>query len=163
MNVDSCIVMDQQITLRPIKPDDVSFLCYVYASTREDELAELPWSDSEKATFLKMQFEAQHTHYQEHFKQANFDLILLDGEPIGRLYLGRRKDEFRVIEHIAGERLPAGPGEGPERGRQTHLAQFLLGLAPEGQCFMGELEVDLRHQRHGHRPAIVPVQTLPPL
>ena len=45
-----------------------------------------------------MQFDAQHTHYQQHFGDADFGLVLLDGEPIGRLYLHRREDEFRIID-----------------------------------------------------------------
>ena len=90
--------MEQNITFRPITPADEPFLCRLYASTREDELSVVPWSDTEKETFLTMQFNAQHKFYQEQFKQADFDLILLDGEPIGRLYLDCREDEFRIID-----------------------------------------------------------------
>ena len=86
------------LTLRPITPGDKDFLFRVYASTREDDLALVDWSETEKAAFLQMQFEAQHTHYTEHFGQANFDLILLAGEPVGRLYLDRRDDEIRIID-----------------------------------------------------------------
>jgi hypothetical protein len=31
------------IALRPIRPDDVPFLSALYASTRDEELAVLPW------------------------------------------------------------------------------------------------------------------------
>lgn len=90
--------MKEQITFRPITPHDEPFLCRLYASTRDNELAPVPWSQAEKDAFLTMQFNAQHTYYQEQFKQASFDLILLDGKPIGRLYLDRRQDEFRIID-----------------------------------------------------------------
>jgi ribosomal protein S18 acetylase RimI-like enzyme len=76
----------------------MDFLYRVYASTREDEMAALDWTGTQKDTFLQMQFHAQHTHYQEYFGDASFDLILLDGEPVGRLYLHRRKDEIRIID-----------------------------------------------------------------
>lgn len=85
-------------TLRPITDADHDFLRRVYASTREDELAMTPWSDEEKAQFLRFQFHAQHVHYQEHFPDAAFDVIELDGEPIGRLYIDRRADEIRLID-----------------------------------------------------------------
>ena len=90
--------MEQQITLRPITPDDEPFLCRLYASTREDELAVLPWSESEKEVFLTTQFIAQHTYYHQKFCDAEFHIIEHDDEPIGRLYLDRRDDEIRIID-----------------------------------------------------------------
>ena len=86
------------ITLRPIRPEDEDFLSRVYASTRLDELAPLGWSQDQVDAFLQMQFTAQHKYYQEHFTDANFDIILLDNQRIGRLYLDRREDEIRIID-----------------------------------------------------------------
>ncbi|RMF80917.1 MAG: N-acetyltransferase [Chloroflexi bacterium] len=86
------------ISFRPITDDDMPFLSRLYASTREDELAATPWSADEKAAFLQMQFMAQHTHYHEHYPDASYDLILADGEPIGRLYIDRWEDEIRLMD-----------------------------------------------------------------
>jgi ribosomal protein S18 acetylase RimI-like enzyme len=88
----------QAISFRPITEDDMEFLYRVYASTREAEMALLAWSDQEKEEFLRFQFNAQHTYYQQHFVRTRFDLILLDGQPIGRLYLDRRDDEVRIVD-----------------------------------------------------------------
>ncbi len=85
-------------TLRPITPQDMDFLYQVYASTRETEMAVIDWTAEQKEAFLQMQFTAQHTHYQEHFGDGSFDLILLDGEAVGRLYVHPRKDEIRIID-----------------------------------------------------------------
>jgi len=85
-------------TFRPITKEDVPFLQQLYGSTRESELNQTTWSAAEKHSFIEMQFNAQHRHYQEHFGNARFDLILKDGEPIGRLYVNRRPDEIRVID-----------------------------------------------------------------
>ncbi len=85
-------------TLRPITAEDHELLYRVYASTRADEMAAVPWSDAEKESFLRFQFDAQHKYYQQHFTSAAFDLILKDGEPIGRLYVDRREDEIRLID-----------------------------------------------------------------
>lgn len=87
-----------KITFRPITEDDMEFLYQVYASTRQEELAVTGWSNEEKEKFLRMQFHAQHAHYQEHFSDAAFDVILLDDKPIGRLYVHRLKDEIRVTD-----------------------------------------------------------------
>ena len=90
--------MKDNITLRPIIPEDRDFLYLVYASTRAEELAPLRWNIDEKEKFLKMQFNAQHSFYQEQFKGAEFLLICLDNSPIGRFYVDRRGDEIRIVD-----------------------------------------------------------------
>lgn len=87
-----------KLALRPIRNDDLEFLYQVYASTREDELAPLPWTDSQKRTFLQMQFNAQHHYYQEQFAEASYQVILQDEQPVGRLYVDRGSDEIRIID-----------------------------------------------------------------
>jgi hypothetical protein len=77
------------ITLRPITPDDEEFLCRVYGSTREEELALTDWDVAQKTAFVQMQFAAQHRYYQENYRQTTFDVILADGVPAGRLYVAR--------------------------------------------------------------------------
>jgi ribosomal protein S18 acetylase RimI-like enzyme len=86
------------ITFRPTTPDDEPFLYRVYASTRMDELAPLQWSEAQITEFLTMQFRAQHTYYHEHFSQASFQIILLDGQPIGRLYQELRANDLHIID-----------------------------------------------------------------
>ena len=87
-----------KLTFRPITEDDMGFLFDVYASTREDELAVLDWDDAQKASFLQMQFNAQHKHYQEYFPDASFDIIVWKKRPVGRLYIHRRSDEIRLVD-----------------------------------------------------------------
>jgi ribosomal protein S18 acetylase RimI-like enzyme len=89
---------DAAIALRPINPHDHSFLLSVYASTREQELAAVPWDDAQKAAFVRMQFDAQHAYYQENFAGASFDIILVEGQPAGRLYFERASEECRIID-----------------------------------------------------------------
>jgi len=90
--------MSGAVTLRPVGLQDEEFLFQVYASTRVDELAQVPWSDEQKRAFCRMQFAAQHQHYQEHYAGAAFDVIELEGAPIGRLYVARWADEIRIID-----------------------------------------------------------------
>lgn len=86
------------IDFRPITDDDLPFLRRLYGSTREQEMAVVPWTEEQKEDFLDQQFHAQHTFYQDQFSDAEFSLVLVDGEPAGRLYLDRREDEIRVID-----------------------------------------------------------------
>lgn len=86
------------LRFRSIQPSDRDFLYEVYTSTRKDEMSVLDWDSTEKEAFLELQFNAQHRYYQEKFSNASFHIVLLDGVPIGRLYLDRRTDEIRIID-----------------------------------------------------------------
>lgn len=90
--------MRGRITVRPVVLDDMPFLCRVYASTREEELMQVPWTATQKESFLQMQFEAQHRHYMEHYRDAAFGVILDDGVPVGRLYIARWPEEIRIVD-----------------------------------------------------------------
>jgi GNAT superfamily N-acetyltransferase len=90
--------MAAYITFRPIEEKDMEFLYQVYASTREEELAQVDWDEAKKETFLRMQFSAQHQHYQKYYAEADYSVILVDDVPAGRLYLDWGKDEIRIID-----------------------------------------------------------------
>ncbi len=101
--------MSDGVRFRPIEEDDEPLLRRIYASTRADEMAAVPWSEAEKAAFVSGQFEAQHKYYQEVFPSAEFSIVEKDGEPIGRLYIDRREDEHRLIDIAL---LPEWRGKG---------------------------------------------------
>ena len=94
---------------RWIADTDLPFLSKVYASTRAEELAPVPWSQADKDAFLDHQFRAQHAHYQQYYPSADWLVIAHDGEDIGRLYIERWPSQHRVID-IAF--LPAHRGRG---------------------------------------------------
>jgi ribosomal protein S18 acetylase RimI-like enzyme len=108
-----------KIALRPAVPGDEALLRRIYASTREEELAQVPWSPAEKAAFLDMQFDAQHRFYHEHHAGQAFDIIEVDGEPAGRLYVARWPQEIRIVDIAL---LP----EHRNRGVGTSLITALL-------------------------------------
>ena len=105
------LVVSPVITLRPAGPADDAFLRRVYAGTREEELAPVPWSDDERDAFLRHQFDAQDAHYRAHYDGASFDVIELDGVPAGRLYVARWPEEIRIMDiAILPEHRGAGAG-----------------------------------------------------
>ena len=89
--------MLEAIVLRPITAQDFPFLYRVFVTTRPD-ITTLPWDDSQKAAFLGMQFQAQHSHYQSHFPEAAYLVVENSGEPIGRLYVDRRSDKIHILD-----------------------------------------------------------------
>ncbi|HEX2189052.1 MAG TPA: GNAT family N-acetyltransferase [Longimicrobiaceae bacterium] len=87
-----------RIALRQAESGDTEFLFRLYASTREEELAAVPWKPAEKEAFLRQQFTAQHAFWKEHYAGTSFDLLLVDGEPAGRLYVARWPRELRIVD-----------------------------------------------------------------
>lgn len=86
------------VTLRPVTSEDESFLYQVYASTRADELARVPWNEAQREAFLKMQFAAQQLHYRTRSPDATHDIILLNSSPVGRLYVDRMDKGIHILD-----------------------------------------------------------------
>jgi len=95
---DDLIGLPTGITIRPAVAADREFLLNLYAGTRADELSTVPWTEAEKTAFVTMQFEAQDASYRQAYPDGRFHVVVADGEPIGRLYLGRPPGELRVID-----------------------------------------------------------------
>ncbi len=87
-----------EITLRPVVAEDDDFLLSVYAGTRAQEMAMVPWTPEQKDAFVRMQFTAQKQHYAAQFPGANHDLICVQRTPVGRLYLDRGTDTLSILD-----------------------------------------------------------------
>lgn len=101
--------MAARIELRPAQEGDASFLRSVYGSTREEELEPTGWTREQKDAFIAHQFHAQDTYYKQHYDGATYDVVLVDGEPAGRLYVARWEEEIRVMDIAL---LPPFRGQG---------------------------------------------------
>jgi GNAT superfamily N-acetyltransferase len=86
------------ISLRPVVFDDEDFLIEVYASTRAEELAIVPWTDEQRDQFVRSQFSAQQHHYAQKYPTGTHDIIQSDGKQVGRLYVARLDQEIRIID-----------------------------------------------------------------
>jgi ribosomal protein S18 acetylase RimI-like enzyme len=86
------------VTLRPATDADLDFMHRLYATTREDELRQVSWTDEQKAAFVSQQFHAQHQYWHENYTDTSWDVVVLDGEPIGRLYVARWPDDIRIVD-----------------------------------------------------------------
>lgn len=91
-------VATSPVMLRPVETSDYPVLRAVYASTREEELAVVPWDDAQREQFLRQQFDAQDAYYRENYANTRFDVIEVDGRPVGRLYVARWQDEIRIVD-----------------------------------------------------------------
>lgn len=87
------------VTLRAVEDRGLEFLYQVYAASRQREMAQLvACSEAEKQSFLRSQFQLQQMHYRTHYPNARFDVIGMDGVPVGRLYVAPMEHEIRLMD-----------------------------------------------------------------
>jgi len=86
------------IRLRPATPEDEQFLLKVYKSSRGDDLRELGWDEDRISEFLDMQYEAQQRFLESEYKRVTDQIVLLEEEPAGHLFVERRDHEIRCID-----------------------------------------------------------------
>jgi len=101
-----------QVFLRPANlgdPTEQEFMFKVYASTRQEELAILPWDPAQKEAFLRMQFEAQRRSYLNQFPGARYEVIEWGSAPVGRLITDISPRDILLIDIAL---LPEGRGMG---------------------------------------------------
>ncbi|MCC8537794.1 GNAT family N-acetyltransferase [Xanthomonas axonopodis pv. poinsettiicola] len=115
------------LELRPEQPDDIAWLEDLYASTRSDELAPVPWPEATKRAFLQQQFALQRAHYRQHFAGAEFSIVEVEDLRIGRLYLHRAATHLTVVDISL---LPEWRG----RGIGSQLIVHVQALAREAGC-----------------------------
>ncbi|HET9180676.1 MAG TPA: GNAT family N-acetyltransferase [Candidatus Angelobacter sp.] len=87
-----------KISLRPVQPSDEELLRELYHSSREAELAQVPWSPEQKQAFVQMQWQAQKRHYAAEYPQAAHVVICREGVPVGRLYVDRTGETFHILD-----------------------------------------------------------------
>jgi len=86
------------VELRPVSDSDNDFLLSVYASTREDELAQAEWAEGQKEMFLRWQFDLQRREYETRFPDADYRVIVLNGQPAGRIWVGADHEQMRLLD-----------------------------------------------------------------
>jgi len=86
------------ITLRPAGDHDENFLRDLYATTRQEEIAYLPWTPEAKLDFVRMQFDAQRRHYNATYPNADQSIVLVAGAPAGRFYVDRQDTQVLIVD-----------------------------------------------------------------
>lgn len=86
------------LLLRPVTPDDDQFLLSVYDSTRREELDQAKWQPGQREAFLRWQFDLQRSEYEARFPDAEYDVIMIDSEPAGRIWIGRDEKQIRLLD-----------------------------------------------------------------
>lgn len=129
------------LVLRPVTPDDDPFLIALYSSTRADELNQVVWAEGQREAFLTWQFEMQRREYDARFPDARHQLIVIDDEPAGRIWVGEDKDQIRLLDISL---LP----QFQKRGAGTLLLKELMKEAALAGKFLRHMVFVLNNDAH---------------
>ena len=83
---------------RPVNAADEPFLRCLYASSHADQLRDTGWAPARCRTFLDKQFDFQQGRFLERHPEALFMLLVLDGQPIGRLSWHGTAERMTLID-----------------------------------------------------------------
>lgn len=89
---------EPRVVLRPVEATDNDFLLAVYAGTRKQELDQVTWVEGQREQFVRWQFEMQRQEYQSRYPDARYDVILVDGTPAGRMWVGSDDSQIRLLD-----------------------------------------------------------------
>lgn len=133
-----------EYTLRRVTPEDEPFLFGVYAETRAAEMRLVPWTDEQRAAFVRMQFDAQTRHYLNEYPEGEHSVIESGGAAVGRLYMARSERELRILDvTILDEHRGRGIGSAILRdlvveaeGRRLPLRIYVEPFNPSTALFL---------------------------
>ncbi len=132
---------ESKITLRAVTPDDDPFLIALYGSTRADELNQVEWAEGQREAFLAWQFDMQRREYLARFPDARHQLIVIDDEPAGRIWVGEDEEQIRLLDISL---LP----QFQKRGAGTMLLKELMKEADRAGKFLRHMVFVLNNDAH---------------
>ena len=130
-----------KLTLRPVAKEDDPFLLLLYASTREAELSQVEWAEGQRDVFVRWQFDLQRREYDTRFPDARYEVILIDGEPAGRIWVGADQEQIRLLDIAL---LP----QFQKRGAGTVLLRELMKEAEGAGKFLRHMVFVLNNNAH---------------
>jgi ribosomal protein S18 acetylase RimI-like enzyme len=86
--------------LRPVTAEDAEFLYRLYCTTREDELNVANFPAEQREPFLRMQFDAQKTHYEKFYPDSEHRIITVGEKSVGREYVNRAAGEILLVDLV---------------------------------------------------------------
>lgn len=129
------------VTLRPVTKEDDPFLLDLYGSTRADELAQVEWEEGQRETFLRWQFDLQRREYEARFPRARYQLILINGQPAGRIWTGEDEEQIRLLDIALLPRFQ-------KRGAGTILLRELMKEAASAGKLLRHMVFVLNNDAH---------------
>jgi GNAT superfamily N-acetyltransferase len=130
-----------KLTLQSVTPEDEPFLVALYESTRDEELGQATWAEGQREVFVRWQFDMQRREYDARFPDARYQLIMIDGEPAGRIWTGADEEQIRLLDIAL---LP----QFQRRGVGTILLRDLMKEADDAGKFLRHMVFVLNNDAH---------------
>jgi GNAT superfamily N-acetyltransferase len=86
------------LAVRPAQPLDEIFLYDLYSAVRSPEFDQAPITGTQKEFLIRMQFQAQTSAYTQMYPNSCYHIVLLDGKPVGRLWVAQDEREFHLVD-----------------------------------------------------------------
>lgn len=93
------------LRLRPEQNEDDAFRFALFCQSRSTDLALLPIEPAAYEQLMRFQYRAQTVGYRGNFPSARFDIIELDGAPIGRIVVDRSGDHIEIVDWAIAPQL----------------------------------------------------------
>ncbi|MDP4145256.1 MAG: GNAT family N-acetyltransferase [Bacillota bacterium] len=85
------------ISLQPILPSDNDFLLKVFKECRTDLAFISGMNEEQKSNIIRQQFVIEQYQLKQTYPEAELNLVMFNGQPVGRLYINYGKNEDRII------------------------------------------------------------------
>ena len=87
------------VLLRKLNGDDNEVLFRLFVDSHDPLQAAIAGLDeTQRGSFLRIQFEAQQAQYRHHYPGARFDVIVVESEVIGNIYAAPGDCELRLVD-----------------------------------------------------------------
>jgi RimJ/RimL family protein N-acetyltransferase len=110
------------LRLRPERAEDDALRFTLFCQSRPAEFALLSFDAAALEQLMRFQFQAQTLSYRTNFPDARFDIVELDGAPIGRIVVDRSGGVLRIVDQALAPLLR-------NRGLGTAIMTALLAEA----------------------------------
>jgi GNAT superfamily N-acetyltransferase len=86
------------LAVRPALPQDELFMYELYSAIRAPEFALTPLTAEQKEHLMRIQFRGQMSSYAQTYPNSCYHIVLLDGKPVGRLWVAQTEREFHLVD-----------------------------------------------------------------
>lgn len=70
----------------------------LYSAIRGPEFALAPITPTQREHLIRMQFRGQMDSYSQMYPNSCYHIVLLDGKPVGRLWVAQMESEFHLVD-----------------------------------------------------------------
>ena len=88
------------LSVRLVQPKDEPFIFELFASVRDEGLAETGMAAEQVQQFLEFQYKAMHDTYASNFPNGIHQIVLRRGKEVGRIYTNETPEEIRILDVI---------------------------------------------------------------